>query len=905
MIVVIDGPAGAGKSSTAKEVAKRSAFRYLDSGAFYRAMTVIFKQLGDDLPAFFDRLNSIRLTAQYQGDAFQVFVDGSDVTDQLRLPETAAKVSAVAAIPEARAVVNAAMREFVSSGDFIGEGRDLGTAVFPHADLKIYLTADLAARSKRRLAELEAMGQAPEPEDVRDNLAHRDTLDASRAADPLRKADDAVELDTTFLSFEEQVDAVLALIESIKQRKQPVTLSHPAGDVHPTDVATQNIMSEELNAENVENVENVEEAAPAVESTLETAPEVAVVEETIVVDTAAEEAAAEAEAFAEIKAAKAAAPAVARTVSGPVDGSISGKVYTLAELNESSEDYDESTYQDLVKMYEGTLSSISEKEIIKGRVVSKDEKYVIVDIGFKSEGIVPLNEFRNPETVKPGDEVEVYLDRVEDRDGQLVLSRRKADTLRVWQNIENAHNLGTVVEGFIKRRIKGGMVVDVFGIDAFLPGSQIDVRPVRDFDAYVGKTMEFRIVKLNMTSENVVVSHRALIETDLESQREEILATMESGQVLEGQVKNITDFGVFIDLGGVDGLLHITDLSWGRVEHPSEIIRLDQRLNVVVLEFDQDRKRISLGLKQLEPHPWDEIDKKYPEGSRVQGKVVSIADYGAFIELEKGVEGLIHISEMSWTQHIKHPSQLVEKGQVIECVVLNINKTDKKVSLGVKQLENDRWKDIAARYPSGSQHKGVVRNLTNFGVFIELEPGIDGLVHISDLSWTDKVTHPNEVVAKGDELDVVILSIDYENRRISLGHKQTLSNPWETYSVEYAPGTKLENGVVAKATEKGVFIKLPLGAEAFLPAKEALFGDAVLANYKDGQVVNVTVIEFDETNKSILVSEKAYLDGDDRKVKKAKPKKGEPAEGAPTLGEMSGLADLKAKLLEQEKNAKG
>lgn len=904
MIVVIDGPAGAGKSSTAKEVAKRSAFRYLDSGAFYRALTVIFRQLGDDLPAFFDRLNSIRLTAQVQGDAFQMFVDGSDVTDQLRLPETAAKVSVVAALPEARAVVNAAMREFVSSGDFIGEGRDLGTAVFPHADLKIYLTADLAARAKRRLAELEAMGQAPEPEDVRDNLAHRDTLDASRAADPLRKADDAVELDTTFLGFEEQVDAILALIDSIKQRKQPITLSHPAGDNHPTDVATHNIMSEEIKAENAENVENVEHVENVEETAPELAPEVAPAIEPIV-DTAAEEAAAEAEAFAEIKAAKAAAPVVARTLTGPVDGSISGKVYTLAELNESSEDYDESTYQDLVKMYEGTLSSISEKEIIKGRVVSKDEKYVIVDIGFKSEGIVPLNEFRNPDSVKPGDEVEVYLDRVEDRDGQLVLSRRKADTLRVWQNIENAHNLGTVVEGFIKRRIKGGMVVDVFGIDAFLPGSQIDVRPVRDFDAYVGKTMEFRIVKLNTTSENVVVSHRALIETDLESQREEILATMEAGQVLEGQVKNITDFGVFIDLGGVDGLLHITDLSWGRVEHPSEIIRLDQRLNVVVLEFDQDRKRISLGLKQLEPHPWDEIDRKYPEGSRVQGKVVSIADYGAFIELEKGVEGLIHISEMSWTQHIKHPSQLVEKGQVIECVVLNINKTDKKVSLGVKQLENDPWKDIAARYPSGSKHKGVVRNLTNFGVFIELEPGIDGLVHISDLSWTDKVAHPNEVVAKGDELEVVILSIDYENRRISLGHKQTLSNPWETYSVEYAPGTKLENGVVAKATEKGIFIKLPLGAEAFLPAKEALFGDAVVANYKDGQVVNVTVIDFDETNKSILVSEKAYLEGDDRKVKKAKPKKGEPAEGAPTLGEMSGLANLKAKLLEQEKNAKG
>ncbi len=597
------------------------------------------------------------------------------------------------------------------------------------------------------------------------------------------------------------------------------------------------------------------------------------------------------------------APKAPRTPSAPAryDGAVAGKVYTLAELNEASEDYDERTYHDFVKMYEGTLSAFTEKEIITGRVVSIDEKYVIVDIGFKSEGIVPLNEFRDSDSVKPGDTVEVFLDRVEDRDGQLVLSRRKADTLRVWQKIETAHNDGSVVEGFIKRRIKGGMVVDVFGIDAFLPGSQIDVRPVRDFDAYVGKTMEFRIVKLNMTSENIVVSHRALIETDLESQREEILASMEPGQVLEGQVKNITDFGVFIDLGGVDGLLHITDLSWGRVEHPSEIIRLDQRLNVVVLEFDQERKRISLGLKQLQPHPWDDIDGKYPEGSRVQGKVVSIADYGAFVELEKGVEGLIHISEMSWTQHIKHPSQLVEKGQIIECVVLNINKGDKKVSLGVKQLENDPWKAILERYAIGSRHKGVVRNLTNFGVFIELEPGIDGLVHISDLSWQDKLTHPNEVVNKGDVLDVVILSIDFENRRISLGHKQTQENPWEKFATEFAPGTKTETATVAKVTDKGVSVKLAPGLEAFMPAKEALFGDAVSANYKEGQVVNVAVIDFDEQNHNVTVSEKAFLDEDLKKVKKSKGKKAEVVDGAPTLGEMSGLADLRAKLLEQEK----
>jgi small subunit ribosomal protein S1 len=582
-------------------------------------------------------------------------------------------------------------------------------------------------------------------------------------------------------------------------------------------------------------------------------------------------------------------------------GELSERIYTLAELQEASEDYTDEEYHDLVNMYEGTLTSFSEKEIVKGRVVSFDEKYVIVDIGFKSEGIVPLNEFRNVDQLKPGDEIEVFLDKVEDREGQLVLSRRKADTLRVWQKIDESFNNQAVIEGFIKRRIKGGMVVDVFGIDAFLPGSQIDVRPVRDFDAYVGKTMEFMVVKLNMASENVVVSHRALVETDLEEQREEILATMEGGQILEGTVKNITDFGVFIDLGGVDGLLHITDLSWGRVEHPSEIVKLDQRLNVVVLEFDQDRKRISLGLKQLQPHPWEEIDAKYPEGTKVQGKVVSIADYGAFIELEKGVEGLIHISEMSWTQHIKHPSQLVEKNQVIECVVLNINKNEKKVSLGVKQLENDPWKELEMRYPMGSKHKGVVRNLTNFGIFIELEPGIDGLVHVSDLSWTAKVNHPSEVVNKGDELEVVILSIDFENRRISLGHKQISANPWEQYAQTYYPGAKVEDAKVVKITDRGMFVKLPLGVEAFMPGKEAKI-ETLAASYKDGESLNVAVLEFDENSRNIVVSEKAFdMDDDGKGAKKAaRSKKAEAVSGAMTVGEMSGLADLKAKLEKQE-----
>ncbi len=587
-------------------------------------------------------------------------------------------------------------------------------------------------------------------------------------------------------------------------------------------------------------------------------------------------------------------------------GEVDGKTYTLDELQAASEDYTDEEFHELAGMYENTLSEIEEKEIVTGIVVSVDEKYVIVDIGFKSEGIVPANEFSDKvlENLQPGDEVEVFLDRVEDREGQLILSRKKADILQAWENIEEAHETGEVIEGYIQRRIKGGMVVDVFGIDAFLPGSQIDVRPVRDFDAYVGKTMEFQVVKLNMQAENVVVSHRALIESDLEDQRQEILETIEAGQVLEGIVKNITDFGVFIDLGGVDGLLHITDLSWGRVEHPEEIVKLDQRMNVAVIDFDENSKRVSLGLKQLQPHPWEDIDIKYPEGMRIQGRVVSIADYGAFIELEKGVEGLIHISEMSWTQHIKHPSQLVQKDDIIECVVLNINEDEKKISLGVKQLEKDPWEDLGERYPIGSTHKGIVRNLTNFGVFIELEPGIDGLVHVSDLSWTENVEHPNEVVDKGEELEVVILAIDYDNRRITLGHKQVQDNPWEKYAEEYGLGAKVE-GEVSKITDKGMFIKLPLGVDAFLPGDKLTEPVEDLSeSFKEGDKVEGFVIEFDEPSKTIEISQVEEEVKKSKTKAKKQPKKSESVEtGTPTLGEVSGLADKLKEKEEKEKNS--
>lgn len=643
-------------------------------------------------------------------------------------------------------------------------------------------------------------------------------------------------------------------------------------------------MTEELKQEQTEQEATEEVVEETTETTeVETAEEV--VEETT-------EATTEEQAATEVE--EAAAEEREETLTRVYSGEVEGEVFSLKDLQRPSDEYSDDEYNEMVGMYENTLNEIEEKEIVRGRIVSVDDKYVVVDIGFKSEGIIPVNEFPNEalEAMEPGQEVEVFLDRVEDKEGQLILSRRKADILKAWEKIEASHDDGDIIEGYIKRRIKGGMVVDVLGIDAFLPGSQIDVRPVRDFDAYVGRTMEFQVVKLNMAAENVVVSHRALIESDLEEQREEILESIEAGQVLEGAVKNITDFGVFIDLGGVDGLLHITDLSWGRVDDPHEIVQLDQRMNVAVIDFDEKSKRVSLGLKQLQPHPWEGIKDKYPEAGKVQGRVVSIADYGAFIELEKGVEGLIHISEMSWTQHIKHPSQLVEKDDIIECIVLNINEEEKKISLGVKQLEEDPWADILERFPVGSKHTGVVRNLTNFGVFVELEPGIDGLIHVSDLSWTEKVDHPNEVVDKDQEIEVVILGVDFDNRRITLGHKQVEDNPWEQYAKEYAPGSKVE-GEVVKTTDKGAFVKLPLGAEAFLN-----YSKSTEAEYKEGdKVEDAFVLNFDENNKNIELSQ---LDTDKTKAKK-KVDTSNMETGAPTLGEMSGLAALKADMEDREK----
>lgn len=529
--------------------------------------------------------------------------------------------------------------------------------------------------------------------------------------------------------------------------------------------------------------------------------------------------------------------------------------------------YSENEYKELEQLYTKTMGSINAGEIVKGRIVHIGESDVVVDIGFKSEGTVPISEFPNIKELKIGDEIEVFLESIEDKDGQLVLSRKHADFMRIWERVVKSHETGEVLKGRCVRRTKGGIVVDLLGLDAFLPGSQIDVRPVRDFDAFIGREMDFRVVKVNHPSENVVVSHKILVEEELASQRKEILDSLEKGQILEGHVKAITDFGVFVDLGGVDGLVHITDLSWGRVNHPSEIVKLDQTVNVVVLDFDAEKKRISLGMKQLQPHPWENIEQRYPVGTKITGKVVSLTDYGAFVEIEKGIEGLIHISEMSWTQHIKHPSQVVSMGQMVEAIILSLDKEGKKISLGMKQLEPDPWTSLMQKYPIGSKHVGIVRNLTNFGVFIELEEGVDGLVHISDLSWTKKIRHPGEVVKKNDQLEVVVLSVDIDQRRISLGHKQVQDNPWEIFETQYKVGTDVE-GKIVRIIEKGVIVEMPLGVDGFVPLSQLSQTPIknISESFKIGDTLQLKVIEFDKESKKIVLSALEYLRGKEQKL---------------------------------------
>ena len=576
---------------------------------------------------------------------------------------------------------------------------------------------------------------------------------------------------------------------------------------------------------------------------------------------------------------------------------------------ENGQDVEGQSHDVLVKTYEDSLNSIKDKEVIDGTVISINKREVVVNIGYKSDGIIPMSEFRyNPE-LKIGDSVEVYIENQEDKKGQLILSHKKARMARSWDRVNEALDNDEIIKGYIKCRTKGGMIVDVFGIEAFLPGSQIDVKQIRDYDVFVGKTMEFKVVKINQEYKNVVVSHKALIEAELEQQKKDIIAKLEKGQVLEGTVKNITSYGVFIDLGGVDGLIHITDLSWGRVNDPNEVVQLDQKLNVVILDFDDEKKRIALGLKQLLPHPWDALDPNLKVGDKVKGKVVVMADYGAFVEIAPGVEGLIHVSEMSWSQHLRSAQEFLKVGDEVEAVILTLDRNERKMSLGIKQLKDDPWGNIEDKYPVGSKHTAKVRNFTNFGVFVELEEGVDGLIHISDLSWTKKIKHPSEFTQIGADIDVQVLEIDKENRRLSLGHKQLEENPWDVFETVFTVGS-IHEGTIVEMLDKGAVIALPYGVEGFATPKHLVKEDGSQAQIDEK--LDFKVIEFNKDSKRIILSHSRIFE-DEAKAEKAEAKKAAKKakqEDAPainnqiektTLGDISALAELKQKMEKGEK----
>ena len=574
------------------------------------------------------------------------------------------------------------------------------------------------------------------------------------------------------------------------------------------------------------------------------------------------------------------------------------------------EGYTKQEHESLLGLYSGTVTTVSESEVVKGIVVGINNRDVILNIGFKSDGLVPLAEFKDTPNLKIGDEVDLFIEERENAMGQLILSRRKAKLVKGWEYVQTALDKDQIIEGFVKRRTKGGLIVDVFGIEAFLPGSQIDVKPIRDFDIYVNKSIEVKVVKINYTNDNVVVSHKVLIEKDLEQQKAAILTNLEKGQVLEGVIKNMTNFGVFIDLGGVDGLLHITDISWGRINHPDEMLKLDQVVKVVVLDFDEDKRRISLGMKQLTPHPWASLPAEIVVGSKVKGKIVNVADYGAFLELQPGVEGLIHVSEMSWSQHLRNPQDFIKVGDELQAVVLTIDREERKMSLGMKQLTEDPWtrQDVLSKYALGTRHKGIVRNLTNFGLFIELEEGIDGLVHVSDLSWTKKIKHPSEFTKVGESLEVVVLELDAANRRLALSHKHIEENPWDTFETVFTIGS-VHKCTITNKSEKGAILELPYGIEGFCSARNLAKEDESKAEV--GESLDFKVLEFSKEDRRIVLSHKALYSTEEEKapaaVQKEAPKKKAAPKGKTidkinqeaeksTLGDIEALSALKEKM---------
>ncbi|MCF7840312.1 MAG: 30S ribosomal protein S1 [Candidatus Marinimicrobia bacterium] len=916
MIIAIDGPAASGKSSTAARVAAQLGFRHIDTGAMYRAVTLYMLEHGVDISdtdAVLEALPRVELSLAFEGDNQRVILSGVDVSDRIRTLAVNENVSQVSAIPAVRRRLVELQRQAANDHDVVLEGRDIGTVVFPNADLKIFMIADVHVRAQRRQQELESLGIQQDLAELEKDLIARDKIDSSRVLSPLKSATDAVELDTSKLTIDQQVAFIVNQAKQmIAKEERPFMAEEEKKDAPQTEEQspeTSETTSDAVEMTPAEDTQDKKEetAASEPETETETKTTEAKTESGENAETPAEsEKASDSEETAEeskessvvndeparstrktvkMKAKASGEPLVQPVVDEEEAEKASKKIAGLDKRSAMNDIFNQirtikpdqlaetiaeesEEVKDLSFLLDRTIADITPRTLVEGRVISVGDREVLVDIGFKSEGLVSREEFKDDELPKVGEKIELFLDTLEDDQGQTILSKRKADFMRVWTRIKDVYDNGDLINGTITRRIKGGMVVNVMDIDAFLPGSQLDVRPIHDFDAYIGKSYDFKIVKLNETRKNIVLSRKDLLEEKLQKQRAELLKNIEIGQVLEGRVKNITDFGVFVDLGGVDGLLHITDLSWGRVNHPSEVVDMDDEITVKVIDYDEEKQRVSLGFKQLQPHPWEHVEQKYPVGSAIKGKVVSITNYGIFVELEEGVEGLVHISEISWTQHIKHPSEIYSVGDEIETVVLSIAPEDRKVSLGVKQLKPDPWTLIEDTYIVGTLHTGTVKNLTQFGAFVELEEGIEGLIHISDLSWTRKVRHPKEVLKRGDEVEVRILDIAQDQRKISLGLKQAGEDPWPQIEQEFAVNST-RKGKVIKLLDKGIILELEgTDVEGLIPLASFNKKDrkAILDKFQVDQEVEVKVMEIDPNDKKILVSHAAAIKDKERAV---------------------------------------
>ncbi|NLO24069.1 MAG: 30S ribosomal protein S1 [Fibrobacter sp.] len=815
IIIAVDGFSGTGKSTTARLLSQKLGIVYLDTGAMYRAITSVAIEAGVAASDISGLKNLLEHTKIDFDENNQVLINGVLSEKKIRSIEVSEQVSFYSAVPVVREILTQKQREFGAKTSCVLDGRDIGTTVFPNANFKFFLVTDIKVRAARRFAELQAAHQEGSLEEIEENLRQRDELDSSRAVAPLQKALDAIEIDTTHLSIQEQVQQIQAIV-GVVAKSDFVSHNQKNNNMSKIRFGTQEDLDEILAAE--------------------------------------------------------------------------------AELGSIGQGEDTHLYAD--------MGCLEPQTVTTGKISQVNDQEVLVDVNFKSEGVIDREEFKESDNLEIGTEIEVFVETLEGEDGRLVLSKQKADFVRVWDEIHKAFENNEIVRGTLTKRIKGGVVVDLFGIDAFLPGSQIDLRQIPDINALIGESFDLKVIKVNKARRNIVVSRRVVLEEERNRQRGDILETLEKDQVRKGVVKNITDFGAFIDLGGVDGLLHITDMSYKRINHPNEMLQLGDELEVIVLDFNDKKERISLGVKQLKPHPWKDVAERYPEGMPVKGKVVSITDYGAFIELDSGIEGLIHVSEMSWTQHVKHPSKILEVGQEVEAVVLKVEEDVERISLGMKQLETDPWETIESELPPGARVVGEIRNLASFGAFVEIKEGVDGLIHVSDMSWTQKITHPNEIVKKGDKVECVVLAVDCDKRRISLSMKHLTEDPWDTVEESYPMDSEVK-GKIIRMLDRGVVVELPDGIEGFVPVSKltAEFIKVPSEAFKVGDEVPAVVSEIDVENRKLLLSVVDYFKNKETAELEAWMESHKPGENKTSIGDA--VAPAKKKASKKKKAAEG